>query len=49
MIKELVKYGMIAGVCYGLYYLFMMFPLESIIIGGIILMSIVIYWINKTI
>jgi hypothetical protein len=47
MIKQLIKYGMIAGIIYGLYYLLMLFPLEFIIIIGIVIICIVGYWISK--
>ena len=49
MIKQIVKWGTVAAILYGLYYLFMLFPIEGIIILGIGSVFIIGYWISKII
>jgi hypothetical protein len=47
MIKQIIKFGFIIGMFYGLYYLASLFPLESVILIGIILICILFYWISE--
>jgi hypothetical protein len=48
MLKQIVKYGTIAGVIYGLYYLFTLFPVECSIVIGIGSVCVIGYWISQT-
>jgi len=47
MIKEIIKFGMIAAIMYGLYKLISIWPVESSIIIGGLLVCLIIYWLIK--
>lgn len=45
MFKTILKFGLIAAVLVGLYYIIVNFPIESFAIVGILLIVLVFYWI----
>ena len=47
MIKKIIKYGFIVAIIYGIYYLASLFPLESVVVGGILLILVIGYWIKQ--
>ena len=47
MFKQLFVLIILAGIIYGLYYLFMLFPEESTIIIGIILILLIGNYISR--
>ena len=45
MIKKIMYLIVWSCVLYGVYYLFNLYPLESVIAAGIIAISIIVYWL----
>jgi len=47
MIKQLIKIGFVIAIIYGLFKLFMIWPVESTILIGSLMVSLIIYWLIK--
>jgi hypothetical protein len=47
MIKNIIKYGSIVAIGYGIFKLVELWPTETIIAIGVMAVALVIYWLIK--
>jgi len=48
MLKNIMLFILWCSVLYGVYQAFTLYPLESVIVIGIIVICIIVYWISQT-